>query len=380
MYFDAGYGHRAAATAVLDALRAGGLDWKVSLTDLEKILAPVDIFRKIIGYGLKDIYNMMLRKGWTRGSSQLKRLMQWGIRLYHPAQVKLLAEYWGQTQPDMVVSFVPNFNRALCEGLRQACPNASFVTVLTDLADSPPHFWFEKQDQYWICGSSRARRQAIEQGLPASRIFETSGIPLNPGFYKQAAFDRGKERQRLGLQPQLLTGIVLFGGYGSRVMIDIAERLSKARLPVQLILICGHNDELLQRLRARTFDIPVFIEGFTNSITHYMHLSDFFIGKPGNLSICEALSMKLPLVVESCSYTMPQERYNPEWIIEKHLGIVLESYRDITSAVVELLIPENLARFQAGVATVNNNAVFEIPGVLASILETEPQKHAAASC
>ena len=62
-------------------------------------------------------------------------------------------------------------------------------------------------------------------------------------------------------------------------MIDIAERLSKARLPVQLILICGHNDELLQRLRARTFDIPVFIEGFTNSITHYMHLSDFFIGK-----------------------------------------------------------------------------------------------------
>ena len=66
VYFDAGYGHRAAATAVLDALRAGGLDWKVSLTDLEKILAPVDIFRKIIGYGLKDIYNMMLRKGWTR--------------------------------------------------------------------------------------------------------------------------------------------------------------------------------------------------------------------------------------------------------------------------------------------------------------------------
>ena len=61
--------------------------------------------------------------------------------------MRLLEELWRQARPDLVVSLVPNFNRALFESLRGAGPAAPFVTVLTDLADYPPHFWIERQDQ-----------------------------------------------------------------------------------------------------------------------------------------------------------------------------------------------------------------------------------------
>ena len=170
------------------------------------------------------------------------------IRVYHPAQVKLLAEFWARQRPDMVISVVPNFDRALFESLEKALPGVPFVTILTDLADYPPHFWIEKQKQYLICGTNRAVEQARAFGHETSRVFRASGMILRPEFYEKQTSDRAAERQRLGLDPNLPTGLVLFGGQGSNVMLAIAERLGNSALDLQLILICGRNQKLQTRL------------------------------------------------------------------------------------------------------------------------------------
>jgi len=48
------------------------------------------------------------------------------------------------------------FNRAMYQALSLACPAVPYVTVLTDLADFPPHFWIEPhQAQHVICGTPR---------------------------------------------------------------------------------------------------------------------------------------------------------------------------------------------------------------------------------
>ena len=113
---------------------------------------------------------------------------------------------------------------------------------------------------------------------------------------------------------------------------------------------------------------PMFVEGFTKQVPYYMRLSDFFIGKPGPGSISEALAMKLPVIVERNAWTLPQERYNAEWIVENGVGIVLPNFRGIAAAVAELLRPENYARFRAAAEAQNNRAVFEIPDMLEEIL------------
>ncbi len=100
-----------------------------------------------------------------------------------------------------------------------------------------------------------------------------------------------------------------------------------------------------------------------------MRLADFFIGKPGPGSVSEALAMKLPVIVERNAWTLPQERYNAEWIVSQQAGIVLKNFRGVSGAVAELLQPENYARFRAGAGSQNNQAVFEIPGILEKILE-----------
>lgn len=378
-FFDAGGGHRAAATALKMAIEVQQRPWEVELANLQEILDPLDILKKFTGIRIQDLYNTMLRNGWTLGSPQLLKVLQLVVKIHHRGGVRLLQEYWRQTQPDMLVSFVPHFNRIMCESFGRVFPQRPFVTILTDLADYPPHFWIEeRQSQYFVCGSDRAVRQALSMGHPENRIFRASGMILHPRFYEPQTADRAAGRQRLGFGPDLPTGLVLFGGYGSHEIREIADQLDRSSLELQLILICGKNAKLAQQLRRRKWRIPVFVEGFTTKVNEYMHLADFFVGKPGPGSVSEALEMHLPVIVACNSWTLPQERYNADYIVEKQVGVVLRSFRDIERGVAQLIEPSSLARYRANTVALENQAVFEIPAILEKIFERSSAQASSA--
>ncbi|HWF37966.1 MAG TPA: glycosyltransferase [Candidatus Acidoferrales bacterium] len=370
VFFDAGGGHRAAATALQIAIQAENKPWDVQLMNLQEVLDELDILKKYANIRIQDFYNNMLRTGWTLGSPQLMRVLQAVIRAYHGATVKHLIRYWREKQPDMVVSFVPHFNRALCESFRNVFPDRPFVTILTDLADYPPHFWIERQPQSVICGTDKAVAQARAMGHPEQHIFRASGMILHPRFYEPRLPDPLAEREKLGLRRDLPIALVLFGGHGSQAMLQIAMRLDSSKLPLQLILVCGRNEKLANSLRALPAHFPRFVEGFTSKVNYYMQLADFFIGKPGPGSVSEALAMQLPVIVECNAWTLPQERYNAEWIIEKEVGLVLKNFRSIDSAAAKLIEPATLARYRANASALHNRAVFEIPDMLQNILES----------
>jgi hypothetical protein len=369
IYFDAGGGHRAAATALELAIRGQQRPWEVRLTNLQELLDTLDVLKKYAGIRIEDFYNWMLRSGWTLGSTYLMKVLQLVIRLYHGPIVRMLESHWKQTQADMVVSFVPHFNRALGESFRRAYPGRPFVTVLTDIADFPPHFWMERQSQYFICGSDRAVAQARSMRHPDERIFQNSGMILHPRFYETPIEDARAEREALGLRPDLPTGLVLFGGFGSGTMLEIADRIDRSDLELQLIFVCGKNEKLAKALRERKSRLPRFVEGFTKRVNYYMQTADFFIGKPGPGSVSEALAMHLPVIVERNAWTLPQERYNADWVLEKEVGEVLHSFREIVPAVARLIEPATLARYRANAAALKNQAVFEIPEILQTIFE-----------
>jgi hypothetical protein len=360
--------------ALESVIESNGLGWEVRLLNLQEVLDSLDIFRKVTGIRLQDIYNLLLAKGWTLGSRYLLPLMHGVIRIYHGEQVKLLAETWEQRRPDLVVSLVPNFNRALFESLQISLPQVPLVTVLTDLADFPPHFWMERQPQYFICGTERATEQALAMGHSRKRVFRVSGMILRPQFYQSWNGTRQGGRETLGLDAKLPTGMVLFGGEGSNVMHEIAERLGNSSLEVQLIMVCGRNEKLRKRLMQLKTRNRIFVEGFTKQIPEYMYLSDFFIGKPGPGSISEALKMNLPVIVERNAWTLPQERYNADWIQQQDMGIVLKSFRDVERAVADLLTGSVLRKMKQSISCFENRAVFEIPDILRRVLEDKQLK------
>jgi Glycosyltransferase family 28 C-terminal domain len=369
VFFDAGGGHRNAATALQVQIERQGLPLDVSLVNLQEVLDPLDILRKLTGIRIQDMYNKMLRHGWTLGSPQLMRVLQVVVRTYHRPSVRVLERFWREHPADMVVSLVPHFNRAIRQGFERAAPGKPFVTVLTDLADYPKHFWIEKESQYIVCGTDHAVEQARQLGHMDGSVFRTSGMILHPRFYEATRVDRAAERRKLGLDPELPTGIVLFGGYGTWKMLDIVRQINKAGLQVQLILICGRNEKLAEALRQEPTRIPIHIEGFTTQIPYFMALSDFFIGKPGPGSISEALAKHLPVIIDCNAWTLPQERYNAQWVREKGVGIVVGSHRHTADAVAELLKPGQLAQYRTHSEAMDNRAVFEIPAIFENILD-----------
>jgi 1,2-diacylglycerol 3-beta-galactosyltransferase len=366
IYFDAGGGHRAAANALRQVMEQQGRPFEIRMVNLQEVLDAMDVFRKLTGLRLEDIYNQMLKRGWTLGSPQLMVGMHWVIRLLHPKAVRLLEEFWREHRPGMVVSLVPNLDRALGESLGRALPGVPFVTILTDIADYPPHFWMERQVQHFICGSAKAVEQARATGHADDKVHRVSGMILNPRFYEIAplsAEERAAARAKLGFDPAKPVGLVLFGGEGSAAMREIARRLPDR----QLLAICGKNAKLREKLQNTPHAAPMFVEGFTKEVPRYMQLADYFIGKPGPGSISEAVAMRLPVIVERNAWTLPQERYNAEWVREMGIGTVLPSFRGIARAVKELLDPAAYQRFRDATGRLENRAVFEIPDLLERI-------------
>ena len=334
IYFNAGGGHRATALALQQAIEFERRPWNVRLVNLFEVLDPKANFNKVMRCAPEDLYNFRLRHGLTLGLSTELKLFQAMIKMGHKAMVRKLEQHWLDTKPDHVVSLVPNFNKALYESVTNALPSVPFVTVLTDMADYPPHFWIEpNQAQHLGCGTARAAEQARTAGYTDEQISLTSGM--------------------------------------------ILRRIAKALPDIQLIFICGMNATLNKKISALKPSARHVVIGFTQKISHYMQLGDFFIGKPGPSSLSEAVHMGLPVITFGNAWTMPQERYNTNWVREQGVGLVIPSLRAIRKGVLALL--ENLPAYQDTVSRIENRAVFEVTDILAQLMSRADIERAAVA-
>ena len=373
VWFNAGGGHRSAAQALAQVLLAEGETWQVRLLRLTEVLDPGNLFQRVLGLEPEDLYNKRLASGFTLGLAQELKLLQALIRISHGAMVQRLARHWRATRPDLVVSLVPNFNRALHDALALARPGVPFVTVLTDMADHPPRFWIEPGlAQHVVCGTAHAAAQALAAGCSPQRVHRSSGMILRPGFYVPPCTDRPAARRAAGLDTHTPTGLVLFGGHGSRAMKRIAQRLPDT----PLILMCGRNEALAAELRALPARAPRVVLGHTPEVARWMQLADFFIGKPGPGSLSEAVQMGLPVIVTRNAWTMPQERFNTDWVQQHGLGVVHRSFATVRDAVAQ--VTRELPAYRARVRQLDNRAVFELPRILDRIVSARAQAHEAA--
>ena len=50
--------------------------WKIRTVNLQELMDPIDWVRKLTGLRMQDLYNLMLKKGWTLGTPQTVRVLQ----------------------------------------------------------------------------------------------------------------------------------------------------------------------------------------------------------------------------------------------------------------------------------------------------------------
>ncbi|MGH7012932.1 MAG: MGDG synthase family glycosyltransferase [Stellaceae bacterium] len=320
-----------------------------------------------------DIYNeYALRRGHTRvlwpviaaGSSV-------AIRLGSPFVVRQLSAYLRERHYDMVISVMPLINAAVTASLRQLGGATPFVTIVTDFCEPMHTAWIQSDDQYVVCGTAKCREQAQRFGLPEAQIVAAKGLVLSPKFHALArattSASTAAARAALGLAPERLTGLMMFGGRGADRMLEFAEAIEASDLPVQMIYVCGTNRETAEDIAALPARRPRHVIGFSEAIERYMAASDFFVGKPGPGAISEAMVMGLPMILEVGARLLAQERYNANWARAIGAALSFRNAAGLCAAIVELGEPGRHAAMRRTIATHPNTAIFDLPARLDEI-------------
>ncbi len=369
---DAGGGHRAAARALAAAAEETKAPFRLRVESFQQALIELDVLKRVTGVSIEDGYNLILRERWNAAMVPLLRIVHAAIWVRRRAIVRTLAAWLGR-QPRLaaVVSVIPNFNGVMRDAIRVAIPGTPLVVVLTDFADFPPRFWIEPGLDRVVVGTDEARAQALAIGIPPERVSRVSGMVMHPRFYRAGGPSvRGRVRGELGLGEADFAVTLLFGGKGSPEMAPLSERLLAADPAFHVIAICGENPALFERLaplEARAGGRLVRL-GFTDRVADFLAASDLLVTKPGPGSLSEAFHQRVPVIVPRNVHTIPQERFNTDFVRERGLGLVVSRTREIPAAALRLFhdLAGRAAIRQRLAALPDNRAVYEVVDIVAA--------------
>jgi processive 1,2-diacylglycerol beta-glucosyltransferase len=342
----AGAGHLRAAAAIERAFSLTGAAREIVNVDV--LNYTTSLFRRLYSKAYVDIVNKMpqamgwlydhLDKPWKNERRRLA-LDKLNTRPF----VKLLQE----NKPDIVVSthFLPS---EIISWLK-AKQRISFpqTIVVTDF-DVHAMWLCHHYEQYFVA-LEETRVHMEKLGVPGSKLSVT-GIPIDPVFGE--AKDKHEMRRKHGLAPDRTTILVSAGGFGVGKIDELWTSLADVQHEVQVVVLCGRNEELqkrLERISARQpADARVRLTslGFTTQVDEWMSAADILLGKPGGLTTSEALAKGLVFVVVN---PIPgQEERNSDHLLEEGVAIRSNNLPALSYKVDRLLEdPERFARMKS---------------------------------
>lgn len=342
----AGAGHVRAAQAVEKAF--GELEPSVEVRHLDVLDYTNKLFRHLYSKAYIDLVNKMpevpgwmydkLDKPWK---NERRRLAL--DKLNTRPLVKLLREY----RPDFIVCthFLP---AEIVSWLRAKERLASRQAIVVTDFDVHAMWLVHHYEQYFVAiDEARAYLEAL--GIPAGKI-TVSGIPIDPVFAKKKS--KIEMQKKRGLDTSRTTILLSAGGFGVGSVEPLLAALKSLVHRVQVVAVCGRNEELRQRLASSSSkispDANVLIHplGYTREMDEYMTASDIVLGKPGGLTTSEALAKGLAFAIVD---PIPgQEERNSDHLLEAGVAIRCNNLPTLSYKLNRLIGDKNrLSRMQA---------------------------------
>jgi 1,2-diacylglycerol 3-beta-galactosyltransferase len=369
---DTGGGHRSAANAIAAALEEikspHSFEYRI-----EDVAAHCAFPLTQLGLG----YSMALRYAppvygalyhATNGRRRYKALVRFCEPLYRERLRDLFIAY----QPDVIVSIHPLLNHAALRARDDAhMQRVPVVTVITDLG-KVHESWLVPEADAVVVPAREVYSRARSRGVWPARL-RMLGHPIHPKF-DDVTGSKADLRAQLGL-PAAGTPIVMLmaGGEGGGKLLSTALALARARLPIELVVVCGRNEPLEQKLRelSATLPTPMHVLGFTNKIPEYFRAVDLLVTKAGPGTLAEANAAQLPVVVYD--FVPGQERGNVDFVRHNGLGLIaLHGASKVVAAVRALISnPQRLAAIRSNQeAVAPRRSSRRIAALIASIAET----------
>lgn len=236
-------------------------------------------------------------------------------------------------KPDLIISVHPLMQLVSMLAMARRPHRVPFVTVVTDLTTAHP-LWFHRDVDAVYVASDNTRNMALKSGIDPQRV-HLLGLPIRPAFARSPR-PKADLRAELGMVLDLPAVLLIGGGEGIGPVEEIAAlcdaSLSASGRPIgQIVVIAGRNQAMQERLRARTWAVPVRINGFVDNMPEWMGACDCIVTKAGPGTIAEALICGLPIVLSG--FIPGQEEGNVPFVVENGVGVYEESPPAIAAIV-----------------------------------------------
>lgn len=341
----AGTGHTQAAQAVCKSLHSIDPVISCDIINSYKFLNPV--LETLMHDGYLYLIRLLPRLYGFMYDRKNKKYTLRGVKdwLNSTAAVSLKNTI-DRLNPDLIVCTHAFPCGVLAEVKRKFGLKQKTVGIITDFVVSP--FWIYPETDLYLTASPELKESLIERVVDEKKVFVT-GIPIDPCF--SASFCKEDTRRKLGLDSNLPLLLIMGGGLGLSPVEGVLDILKKINLPVQAVIIAGKNkrlkfklDEALQKYRkggnSGLYDKKIITLGFVNNIYEYMQASDLLITKPGGMTVSEAASAKIPMIITS---PIPgQETRNAGYLKKKGAGLCVENESMLPEAIERLLKNKSL--------------------------------------
>lgn len=326
---------------------------------LEEILAPVDWIQQM-SFGRSSgekMYNYLIK----RRAYRLLNIMAWISYYFFSAYSRkidrLINNYLEKTKPDIVISVAPYFNGHLIKATSKK--SLPCIVIPTDLDattfvqgigdDIPLSFITTSFDDLAIW----------EKTKPSAHLM---GFPVKKEFLIHNQ-DKSQAKKDFNVPDNKQVILILMGAQGSQSSLDFAQELARMTQQAHLIFCLGKNETIRTQIEAISFpgNISYSCVGFTSRIADLMAISDCIITKSGSVSVCEALYMNLPLILDATGPVLKWEQFNHEFITKHGFGYSLKKLSDLSSMLDQLLAENKLPSIRKTIAHYEKKeAIFEI--------------------
>lgn len=348
---DAGFGHRAAANAVADALKrfpdpaiepviVNLLDDPSTPRWLRETQSDFDrIVREI-----PKVYEVAYDQSDKPGPTTVANFGLAAI-LYNPLNKAIR-----DVEPDIVISTYPLYSGPMYawymrnESLIRTKDGEQYLTngprkkhlpsiqVITDLY-TVHAIWFSYSPDRTCVSTDKVRMDAIQFGCPPGRIICT-GIPVRPDL-TEIQTDKSKLRSLYGIDPKLPLMLAV-GSKRVTSMLDYLNIVNHCGFPIQIVMAAGGDDQLYQQMKEIEWHVPVKIFNYCNSLSELMLASDMILTKAGGLITSESLAAGLPMLL--CDVLPGQEEGNAKVVEDGGAGKVLHSHLDLLETLSHMLM------------------------------------------
>ncbi|WP_425557411.1 MGDG synthase family glycosyltransferase [Deinococcus aluminii] len=334
-----GSGHHQANDALDRALRAAGVDLRARHADF---IAYLNAFERAVTVGTYD--------AWLRHAPGMyKAFYEWTDQETEPRALTGTFGWLGlrgilrdmrDVRPEVVVSSFPT-PVALAHTARQRL-RADFLNALVVTDYRVHHHWARPEAELLMVANEEARGQMVDRWrLPEANVAVT-GIPIAPAYRTLIGADRRALREKHGLKVDEPLILVSGGGTGTyRALNRVLNELSNLGRRVQVLVLAGARGRGVTRVGGAT----VHALGFTTAFPELLAASDLVVGKAGGLTVAEATTLGVPLVIFE---PIPgQEEHNADYLVRHGAGLWAHALAEVRPAVLRALDAGEHARLSA---------------------------------